>query len=193
MQEATLSLTSNLGLLLWNTAVSGEPQGPRGCCPESALELGLASQVACHPVTLSARVVVRSSDSKAGSLGAFFSTQAVLLVPGRGGRSAVRGWSLRKPSPVNTVLAHTGRGTCMCLDGVHKLSRTRRALRCVQHGPQTLLTSGPRPPWRQTVGRRLPASGSAAGGAGTTEPFFYLEETGLVLCIFKTQTERLCS
>ena len=49
--------------------VSGELQGPRGCCPESALELGLASQVACHPVTSSARVVVRSSDSKAGSLG----------------------------------------------------------------------------------------------------------------------------
>ena len=69
MQEARLSLTSNLGLLLWNVAVSGELQGPRGCCPESALELGLASQVACHPVTSSARIVVRSSDSKAGSLG----------------------------------------------------------------------------------------------------------------------------
>ena len=162
----------------------GGDREPGSSCPESALELGPASRVTRHMVTLSTRAAARSSDSRARSLGAFVSAQ---MAPGRcqdvagaqlSGEVRARG----RPSPVDAASVYPGRQrvrarppcvhtraptcTCACVWAGHTLSRTERALQRVQCGPQTLLASGPRGPLggRQTTG----ASPAAHLGSGTT-------------------------
>lgn len=199
----------------------GGDRAPGSSCPQSAVELGPASRVTRHMVTLSTRVAAQSSDSKARSLGAFVSAQ---MVPGwcqdaAGAQLSERSepagdhlpW-MRQQSTLNGgVCVHAHRVCTRVLPhvrvrvpgGGHTLSRAKRALQRVQRGPQTLLTSGPRGPWeesRQGGPAQLPTwglghlgPGSAAWGAGPTEPSFHYKATGLVLFISKTQTERLYS
>lgn len=160
----------------------GGDREPGSSCPESAVELGPASRVTRHMVTLSTRVAAWSSDSKARSLGAFVSAQ---MVPGwcqdaAGAQLLERSepagdhlpWMRHQSTLNGGVCVHAHRVhtcaptcTCACAWGGHTLSRAKRALQQVQRGPQTLLTSGPRGPLggKPTTG----ASPAAHLGSGT--------------------------